>query len=270
MSFLPRKNYTYLAWFDVEFTSLKEEEARILEIALVLTDSSGIEAGRYHGIVHQSESVLENMSDWCKETFGYTHEVGTCRQESKIDIQPTSLIHQVRISTKTEDDVDRELSEFIKTHAADDRPLYPAGINIHVDYNIVKKYFPNFSSRLGYQFFDLTTILRLAQWHYPETFTAQPRLDPRHAHRAIYDIDQTIRLYTFYLSNLLPTSQRRPPLQFGASFTPSSGISSWVERPLGGRYPFLEGATGTKQRFSSERFSSPFISSSPFSGKPTV
>ena len=61
------QNQNNLVWLDMEMTGLDPERDRIIEVAVVVTDShlnTVSEAPVL--VVHQSDSVLEAMDDWNK------------------------------------------------------------------------------------------------------------------------------------------------------------------------------------------------------------
>ena len=56
-----------LVWLDMEMTGLDPERDRIIEVAVVVTDSQlNTVAESPVLVVHQSDSVLEAMDDWNK------------------------------------------------------------------------------------------------------------------------------------------------------------------------------------------------------------
>ncbi|MBL1353524.1 MAG: oligoribonuclease, partial [Zetaproteobacteria bacterium] len=58
----------YLVWMDLEMTGLDPETDTILEIATIITDSElhTIAEGP-NLVVHQQESVLAGMDEWCTQ-----------------------------------------------------------------------------------------------------------------------------------------------------------------------------------------------------------
>jgi len=60
-----------LIWIDMEMTGLNVERDKILEIAIIITDSElNILDESIDLVVHQPEEVLYGMNDWCKEHLG--------------------------------------------------------------------------------------------------------------------------------------------------------------------------------------------------------
>ncbi|PSN36513.1 hypothetical protein C0J52_05051 [Blattella germanica] len=68
MSVLSRNASENLVWIDLEMTGLDVEKDQILEIACLVTDAtlnSVVEGPDV--IIHQPDSVLASMNDWCLE-----------------------------------------------------------------------------------------------------------------------------------------------------------------------------------------------------------
>jgi len=58
-----------LIWIDLEMTGLDPEKERIIEIATIVTDKNlNILAEGPVLAVHQSDELLNKMSDWCVKT----------------------------------------------------------------------------------------------------------------------------------------------------------------------------------------------------------
>ena len=89
---------TPLVWVDMEMSGLVPERERILEVAMVVTDSelnTIAEAPVY--VIHQPDEVLDAMDSWNKSTHG-----------------KSGLVDKVRASTFTEAEVEARLVEFLK------------------------------------------------------------------------------------------------------------------------------------------------------------
>ena len=60
-----------LIWLDMEMTGLDPDNDRIIEMAVVITDSQlNTIAESPVLVVHQSDAVLDGMDDWNKITHG--------------------------------------------------------------------------------------------------------------------------------------------------------------------------------------------------------
>ena len=82
----------HLVWLDMEMTGLDPERERIIELAIVITDSqlATVEESPVW-VLHQSEAQLAAMDDWNKATHG-----------------KSGLIERVRASTLDEAAVEVE------------------------------------------------------------------------------------------------------------------------------------------------------------------
>jgi DNA polymerase III alpha subunit (gram-positive type) len=60
-----------MVWMDLEMTGLNIETDTIMEVACIITDQNlNIIAEGPDIIIHQPQNVLDNMSEWCKDTHG--------------------------------------------------------------------------------------------------------------------------------------------------------------------------------------------------------
>ena len=85
-----------LAWIDMEMTGLNPDSDRIIEVAIIITDSAlqtVIEAPVL--VVHQSDAVLDAMDSWNKGTHGRS-----------------GLIEKVRASTRDVSEVEQLMLDF--------------------------------------------------------------------------------------------------------------------------------------------------------------
>ena len=89
-----------LIWVDMEMTGLNPDTDRIIEVALVITDSqlNTIAEGPVL-VVHQSDEVLEGMDKWNKSTHA-----------------KSGLIDKVKTSPLSEAEIETQLIEFLKLH----------------------------------------------------------------------------------------------------------------------------------------------------------
>ena len=60
-----------LVWIDLEMTGLDPEKERIIEMATIITDSElNIVAEGPVIAVHQQQSFLDSLDEWCTRTHG--------------------------------------------------------------------------------------------------------------------------------------------------------------------------------------------------------
>ena len=85
---------TNLIWLDLEMTGLEPNVDVILEIASIITDSHlNILAEGPVFAIHQSDEVLDNMSEWCVEHHGKSGLTKRCRESvsSLVDATEATL-----------------------------------------------------------------------------------------------------------------------------------------------------------------------------------
>ena len=93
-------NNNRLIWIDLEMTGLNPSVDKILEIATIVTDDElNIIAQGPNLVIHQSDEVLANMNDWCKN------------QHKK-----SGLIQAVKDSIICEEQAAHETLQFLKDH----------------------------------------------------------------------------------------------------------------------------------------------------------
>src|SRR6185369_1200567 len=118
-----------LIWVDIEMSGLDPEIERVLEVALVVTDTdlNTVAEGPVL-VVHQSNAVLDAMDDWNKNTHA-----------------KSGLIERVKASALTEADVEGQLVGFLQQHVpAGASPL--CGNSVHQDRRFMVRYLPKFEA----------------------------------------------------------------------------------------------------------------------------
>ena len=118
-----------LIWVDMEMSGLDPTIERVLEVAIVITDTqlNTVAEGPVI-VVHQPAAVLDAMDAWNKSTHA-----------------KSGLIERVKASRLTEADADAQLVEFLKQHVpAGVSPL--CGNSVHQDRRFMVKYLPAFEA----------------------------------------------------------------------------------------------------------------------------
>jgi len=172
----------------MEMSGLVPDRDRILEVAMVVTDSelnTIAEAPVY--VIHQPDSVLDAMDSWNKATHG-----------------KSGLVDKVRASTFTEEQVEARLLEFLKPVVAQGAaPL--AGNTVHQDRRFMARYMPAFDAYLHYRIVDVSTLKELAKRWNPEViagFTKEGR------HEALADVYESIEELKHYRKQFLAAEPR--------------------------------------------------------------
>lgn len=163
---------TNLVWLDLEMTGLEPEVDVILEIATIVTDSQlNILAEGPVFAIHQSDTVLDNMNDWCIEHHDNSGLTQRCRD---------SQISLVEATAQT--------IAFVKQYAPTGKsPM--CGNSIGQDRRFINKYMPEFEDFFHYRNLDVSTVKELARRWKPEVLDKVVKTG---AHLALDDIRESI------------------------------------------------------------------------------
>jgi oligoribonuclease len=202
MSETNKKTSAYV-WFDAEFTSLELDQARLLQVAVILTDT---DLRR----IHPAEADLnlcirledgESVSPWVAENL--PDLVERCRTDEAVAIE----------------EADRQiaalLDQFCGAAGKDvsDRPVL-AGNSVHNDWFLMRRFLPEFGRRLHYRLLDVSTLkIQWLDWIGGEPFDKETPatlnryfpeagISAANAHDALFDIKASIAELAFYRSNL--------------------------------------------------------------------
>ncbi|KAL5215097.1 hypothetical protein ABZP36_004249 [Zizania latifolia] len=172
-----------LVWIDLEMTGLDIAKDRILEIACVITD--GKLTKRIEGpdlVIRQSKECLEDMNEWCK-----------------IHHSASGLKEQVLQSDISENDAEKQVSDFIRRHIGSVTPLI-AGNSVYMDLLFLKKYMPQLAAIFSHVIVDVSSITALCMRWFPKERKQAPRKEKNH--RAMDDIRESIRELQYYKENI--------------------------------------------------------------------
>ena len=130
-----------LAWLDMEMSGLQPDSDRILEIALLVTDSdlNHLSEGKVI-VVHQPDEVLEAMDSWNKSVHG-----------------KSGLVDRVRASSIDEARAEAIALEFLSGHVpAGSTPL--CGNSICQDRRFLARWMPQLEAFFHYRNLDVSTV----------------------------------------------------------------------------------------------------------------
>lgn len=169
---------TKLVWIDLEMTGLDPDKERIIEMASIVTDSElNIVAEGPVIAVHQPDSLLDAMDEWCTTTHG-----------------ASGLTDRVKKSTTTEAQAEQETIEFLKKHVAPGQsPL--CGNSIGQDRRFLVKYMPELEAFFHYRNLDVSTIKELARRWRPDVLDGVTK---KGSHLALDDIRDSINELRHY------------------------------------------------------------------------
>ena len=166
-----------LIWIDMEMTGLQPDADRVIEIAMLVTDSQlNVLATGPVFVVHQPYEVLDAMDAWNKSTHA-----------------KTGLIERVRASALSEAQVERQALEFLAAHVpANASPM--CGNSICQDRRFLARWMPRLEAHFHYRNLDVSTLKELVRRWKPElkAFSKEGK------HEALADILESIEELRFY------------------------------------------------------------------------
>ncbi len=172
-----------LIWIDMEMSGLKSDTDRIIEVALVVTDSQlTVIAEAPVLVVHQSDEVMDGMDNWNKSTHG-----------------KSGLIDKVKSSSLTESEVESSMISFLKEHVPPGvSPM--CGNSICQDRRFLARTMPQLEGYFHYRNLDVSTLKELAKRWRPEIM---PGLTKKSKHEALSDIYDSIEEMKYYREHFL-------------------------------------------------------------------
>ncbi|WP_281645798.1 oligoribonuclease [Parendozoicomonas sp. Alg238-R29] len=172
-----------LVWLDLEMTGLDPRIDRILEVAVIVTDADlNVLAEGPVIAVHQPDSVLDSMNEWCIETHG-----------------KTGLTERVRQSTIGEAEAEQMTIDFLKQYAEPGKsPM--CGNTIGQDRRFLFNYMSDLHDFFHYRNIDVSTLKELARRWKPELLKG---MNKEGSHKAIEDIRESIDEMKFYREHFI-------------------------------------------------------------------
>ena len=173
-----------IVWVDLEMTGLDPERERIIEAAILVTDSAlEVVAEGPELVIHQSDELLGAMDEWNTRHHG-----------------ESGLTERVRASTLSEAEAEARLLAFVEEHCAEGTaPL--AGNSIWQDRRFLARYMPRFEGYLHYRLIDVSTLKELARRWRPDVLAKAPT--KRGSHRALDDIRESLEELRHYRDTFL-------------------------------------------------------------------
>ncbi|MBW0146945.1 oligoribonuclease [Marinobacter arenosus] len=167
-----------LVWIDLEMTGLDPEKERIIEMATIITDSElNVVAEGPVIAVHQPDSLLDSMDEWCTNTHG-----------------ASGLTRRVKESTIDEAEAERQTLAFLQQHLESGKsPL--CGNSIGQDRRFLVKYMPKLEGFFHYRNLDVSTIKELARRWRPDVLAGVKK---QGSHLALDDIRDSINELRHY------------------------------------------------------------------------
>jgi oligoribonuclease len=173
-----------LVWIDCEMTGLDLAHDKLIEVAVVVTDSQlnvldpGLDV-----IIHAEDSDLAGMVDVVTEMHARS-----------------GLTEEVRASTVTLEEAGEQVLAYVKRFVPERRTAPLCGNSIGTDRGFLARDMPELDDHLHYRMIDVSSIKELARRWFPRVYFAQP---PKGlAHRALADILESIRELAYYRQTL--------------------------------------------------------------------
>ena len=177
-------NGGHLVWIDCEMTGLDLGRDKLIEVAVVVTDSElnvldpGLDL-----VISAADADLEGMADVVTEMHA-----------------KSGLTEAVRASTLTVAEAEQQVLAYVKRWVPERRTAPLCGNSIGTDRGFLARDMPELDDHLHYRMVDVSSIKELARRWFPRVYFAQP---PKGlAHRALADIVESIRELAYYRRTL--------------------------------------------------------------------
>lgn len=174
-----------LIWIDMEMSGLSPDTDRILEVALVVTDSQlDVIAEAPVFVLSQPQAVLDGMDSWNRSTHA-----------------KSGLVDKVRSSTLTEAEVEARMIVFLQEHILSGvSPM--CGNSICQDRRFLARWMPRLEAYFHYRNLDVSTLKELVKRWKPEILAG---LTKQGKHEALADIYDSILEMKYYREHFIGT-----------------------------------------------------------------
>lgn len=177
------QDQNHLIWIDLEMTGLNPDADRVIELAIVVTDSNlATVAESPVLVVHQDETVLDAMDDWNKSTHGRS-----------------GLIDKVRSSRLVESEAERGMLDFLVQYVpAKASPM--CGNSICQDRRFLARWMPDLEAYFHYRNLDVSTLKELVRRWKPSLARGVVKSGK---HEALADIYESIEEMKYYREHFI-------------------------------------------------------------------
>src|SRR5687768_9191707 len=173
-----------LVWIDCEMTGLDLIRDKLIEVAVLVTDSElnvldpGLDL-----VISADDAALEGMVEVVTEMHA-----------------KSGLTEAVRASTLTVAEAEQQLLTYVKRFVPERRTAPLCGNSIGTDRGFLARDMPELDDHLHYRMVDVSSVKELARRWFPRVYFAQP---PKGlAHRALADIIESVRELAYYRRTL--------------------------------------------------------------------
>ena len=172
-----------LVWLDLEMTGLDADKERIIEAAMIVTDTNlNILAQSPIWVVHQSDALLAAMDEW--NTATHTR---------------TGLVERVKVSDLSEAEAEAQMLAFMSQYVPE-KTSPMCGNSVHQYRRFMQKYMPQLEAYFHYRNLDVSTLKELAKRWRPEVAKGVVK---KGAHQALADIEESIEEMRYYRDHFL-------------------------------------------------------------------
>ncbi|WP_448612116.1 oligoribonuclease [Geodermatophilus sp. URMC 60] len=174
----------HLVWIDCEMTGLDLTRDKLIEVAVLVTDSDlnvldpGLDL-----VISADDAALEGMVEVVTEMHA-----------------KSGLTEAVRASTLTVAEAEQKLLAYVKRFVPERRTAPLCGNSIGTDRGFLARDMPELDDHLHYRMIDVSSVKELARRWFPRVYFAQPQKGL--AHRALADIIESVRELTYYRQTL--------------------------------------------------------------------
>jgi oligoribonuclease len=174
----------HLVWIDCEMTGLDLTRDKLIEVAVLVTDSElnvldpGLDL-----VISADDDALEGMADVVTEMHA-----------------KSGLTNAVRASTLTVAEAEQQLLAYLRRFVPERRTAPLCGNSIGTDRGFLARDMPELDDHLHYRMIDVSSVKELARRWFPRVYFAQPQKGL--AHRALADIIESVRELAYYRRTL--------------------------------------------------------------------
>lgn len=172
-----------LIWIDMEMSGLNSDNDRVLEVAIVITDSQlNVVAEGPVKVVHQPDDVFDRMDSWNKSTH-----------------KKSGLIDRAKAATQNEAEVEAELIAFLAQHLPENTsPM--CGNSVCQDRRFLARHMSKLEAFFHYRNLDVSTLKELAKRWKPGIMAGFVK---HGKHEALADIHESIEELKYYREHFL-------------------------------------------------------------------